>query len=104
MEDNQYILGEDSINGEKLHDKIRDEDLHEFHIIDREDYIETIMGWIPNASASDKFLMKQDVKMLMSWDDEYVLSSNSTNTYLHPGDEGYNEACEEILKINESLK
>jgi hypothetical protein len=103
MESN-YVLGENSINGEKLNDKIREDDLHEYYIVDREDYIESIIGWIPNATDSDKFLMKSDLKMLMNWEDEYILTSNSTNSYLHPGDKQFDEACEEILKINESLK
>jgi hypothetical protein len=102
--ENNYVLGENSINGVKLNDKIRSEELHEFYIVDREDYIESIIGWIPNATDSDKFLMKSDLKMLMSWEDEYILNSNSTNSYLHPGDKQFDEACEEILKINESLK
>ncbi len=47
--------------------------------------------------------MKSDLKMLMDIDDEYILNSNSTNSYLYPGIDGYKDACEELLEINKTL-
>ena len=45
----------------KINDKIKDEDLFEYYIIDREDFIDTLFDWISEAKESDKFLMKQDL-------------------------------------------
>jgi len=98
----KYILGEDTINGIKLNEKIQQEELHEYYIIHRESFIDELITWISQANK-DKELMKQDLKMLMNINDEYILSSNSTNSYLYPKCLDYEKVCKEILKINKKL-
>ena len=98
-----YILTENCINGIELDEKIRDEDLHEFSIIHRESFIDKLINWISEARI-DKELMKKDLKELMNWDDEYILSSNSTNHYIGVNSDDYEETCIELLDLNESIK
>ena len=98
----KYTLGDDSINGIKINEKIRNEELHEFSIVHRESFIDELIRWISEASK-DKELMKQDLKMLMMLEDEYILSSNSTNDYIHQQDARFNETCEQLLEINSTL-
>lgn len=98
-----YVLGDNTINGVSLNEKIRDEDMHEYYITHRESFLEELMIWIGEASK-DKELMKQDLEMLMQWDDEYILSSNLTNSYLGQGDSDFDTACQELLEINKSLE
>ena len=87
----------------KLNKKITDEDLHEYYIMNRLDFIDTLIDWISEAKGSDKVLMKEDLKMLINREDDFLFSSNSTNDYIGEGDHEFDEICEEILKINSSL-
>ena len=97
-----YILTEDSINGIKINDKIREEGLHEFSIIHRDSFLDELINWISEA-RQDKELMKQDLKELMNWNDEYILTSNSTNHYIGVNSDDYEETCTELLELNASL-
>jgi len=97
-----YILTEDSINGIKINDKIREEELHEFSIIHRDSFLDELINWISEA-RQDKELMKQDLKELMNWNDEYILTSNSTNHYIGVNSDDYEETCTELLELNASL-
>ena len=98
-----YILTDNCINGIQLNEKIIDQELHEFSIIHRESFIDELIDWISEAK-SWKELMKQDLKELMDWTDEYILTSNSTNHYIGINSSDYEETCIELLKLNESLK
>lgn len=52
-------------------------------IAHREEFIDTLIRWISETkSESDKYLMKKDLKMLMSWDCEKIYVSESTNDYI----------------------
>jgi len=97
-----YIITEDAINGIALNEKIRNEELHEFYITHKDSFIDELINWISEATK-DKELMKQDLKELMTWKDEYILSSNSTNHYLGEHSSGFEEACKELLEINRNL-
>ena len=102
----EYLLTEGAINAIKLDPRIKNEEMHEYSVVDRESIIDDIIGWIAEglrANSPDVPIMKDDLKMLMGWNDVYVLSSNSTNSYLVAGHIGYDTACEEILQINEEL-
>jgi len=98
----EYILTDDAINGIVLNEKIQQEDLHEYYITHRESFLEKLMRWI-GEDNKDKELMKDDLKELMTWKDEYILSSNSTNSYLGKHSAKFNETCEELLKLNSEL-
>jgi hypothetical protein len=102
MAKQKFILTEDSINGIKINDKIREEELHEFSIIHRDSFLDELIGWISEASK-DKELMKQDLKVLMSWNDEYILTSNITNHYIGIDSSDYEETCAELLELNASM-
>ena len=109
VDDSIYSLRDNAIfsllgKGEtKIHEMIRNQELFEYTIIDREDFIETLIGWISEATQH-KEMMKQDLFMLQEWDDEYILSSISTNEYIRQEDSNFNQLCEELLALNESIK
>jgi hypothetical protein len=98
-----YVLGENSINGIQLNEKIRDEELHEYYIVDRKEFINDLINWISEANGNNKILMKDDLEMLMDWEDEYILSSNSTNSYINSEDSCFNVVCQELLDLNKEL-
>lgn len=105
----KYILtSEDTIHvtgshGVKLNSKIRQEDLHEYSIVHRESFIDELTRWITEARSSNKVLMKQDLEMLMGVEDDYIFSSNSTNSYITKSDSEFEQICEELIKLNETL-
>jgi len=99
----KYILTGGRINGELLNEKIAQEQLHEYSIIDLEDFIDELIRWISEARES-KTLMMQDLRMLMNVNEDYILTSNSTNSYLYPGESGFEDVCQEILDLNNNLK
>ena len=54
-----------------------------YNIVNREDFIDDLIMWINEAkSDNDKMLMKDDLKMLMSWTCENIYSSEDTNEYI----------------------
>lgn len=95
-----YVLGDNSINGIKINEEIFNEEKFRYTIIDRSDFIDTLIGWIAEATQS-KELMKQDLFMLQEWNDDYIFSSILTNEYIRQGDAEFDELCEELLKLNE---
>lgn len=97
-----YVLGDDTINGVVLNEKIEADDLFEYKITHRESFIDKLTRWIGEATK-DKELMKEDLKMLLNVTDEYIFSSNSTNSYLYQGCSEFNKTCEELLELDNSL-
>ena len=54
-----------------------------YEIRNREDEIDNLIMWISETSSeSDKYLMKEDLKELLSMDCENIYSSTSTNEYI----------------------
>lgn len=98
----KYVLGKNSINDIELDDNLFENEEVEYLIANREDLINHLIDWISEATTC-KELMKADLKMLMGWDCEYILSSVSTNEYLESGDAGFDEACKELLELNSTL-
>jgi len=106
-EDIEYTLGDDTINGIAINEKIREEDLFEYKIIHRESFIDELIGWIAEAQRggrSDAMVMKDDLKYLLTIEDEYIFSSISTNEYVCKSDDNFNYLCVELLELNNSLK
>lgn len=99
-EDGIYVVGSHKVI---LNERIQQEELHEYSIIDRRDFIDELFRWISEAKSTDKELMKQDLLMLESWEDDYILSSNSTNSYIRQGDSDFDKTCEELIEISENL-
>ena len=85
------------INGISIPDEIFEE--AHYGIENREDFIDTLIDWISEASGSNKQLMKDDLFMLSKIDDKYILSSKDTNDYLYGNSEEFNNKCEEILEL-----
>jgi len=102
-ENTTYVLSEDAINGTTINDNIVHEELFEYNIVDREDHIDALFGWISEARDSSKTLMKEDLKMLMNIEDDYILSSISTNKYLYVGCSEFNDTCKKLLELNKAI-
>ena len=101
----KYGLGDDSINGITINKKIRDEEMFDYTIIHRESFIDELIRWISECKRdSEKTMMKDDLKYLLSIDDEYMFSSISTNEYICKDDDYFNQICTELLELNNSLK
>jgi len=75
------INGVNKINDKIINDKIFQEEKVDYVIITREDQIDHLVNWISEATK-DKEIMKDDLKYLFSLNDEYIISSISTNEYL----------------------
>ncbi len=62
-------------------DNIKEKD--GYNIRYREEMIDNLIMWIDESKdESDKFLMKEDLKMLMDWTCEFIYSSDSTDEYI----------------------
>jgi hypothetical protein len=104
----KYILDNDAIISSvdgiiKLDNVIRDKQLFEFEIIDREDYIENLIGWIAECKTADKHLMKIDLKMLMNSKEDFLFSSISTNDFMGSSSERFESTCEELISLNKEI-
>ncbi len=103
--ENGIQINDDNIIGPAfvtLNERIRDEELHEYYIVERESLISDLIRWI-NENNKDSSLMKTDLKMLMLWEDDYILTSNSTNSYIRQKSSNFNDTCEELIKLNIEL-
>lgn len=94
----KYFIGTTAIKG-----KIFNEELFEYRIEDREDFIDTLISWIAECKNSDKQLMKDDLKYLMSIKDDYIFSSISTNEYIAEEDKNFIEVCKNLLELNKTI-
>jgi hypothetical protein len=105
-DDIEYTLGDDTINGVAINEKIRQEELFEYQIIHRENFLANeLIVWIGECQRiNDKQMMLDDLKYLFTLEDEYIFSSVSTNKYVCKSDDEFNEICEELLELNNSLK
>lgn len=68
-----------------------------YQIEEVSEFVDILIGWISEATR-DKELMKDDLKYLMTLDDQYIFSSRSTNEYV-----AYSEDPEEFNRIAEEL-
>jgi hypothetical protein len=71
-----------------------------YRLVNREQQINDLCMWISEATGSDRkndlYLMKEDLKYLMSLEDEEVLSNLSTNEFIAKSDNP--KRFEEIIK------
>lgn len=90
------------INGNLIDNTIFDEEKSNYKLVEREQQIDELIDWISEAKGNDKDLMKEDLKYLMSLDDEYVFSSISTNEFIAESDneKEFDDICNELLKLN----
>lgn len=98
-EDGIFVIGSHSVS---INEKIREDELFEYEIRDREDFIDNLIMWISEATT-DKAIMKQDLKLLMNLEDDYIFSSISTNNYIHSGSSEFNSTCLELIKLNKEI-
>lgn len=90
----KYIINETN----KINDKVIDDKIFQtigYTIKETDDLINDLIGWISEATT-DKEIMKDDLKYLMSISDKYILSSMSTNEYLTENTEEGQKVLAEI--------
>lgn len=88
------------INGIEIPNEIFEKEKTDFIIIDRENFIDDLINWISECKNKDRELMKSDLKDLIKIDDKFILSSITTNHYLHSNSEDFNNKCEDILNLS----
>ena len=86
-----------------INEDIFQEEKSEYEIRDKENLIDNLIDWISECRNSDKELMKNDLKLLMDMDEDYILSSIQTNDYADSKTDWYDVQCNNILKINKTL-
>ena len=47
--------------------------------------------------------MMEDLKMLLTWEDDYIFSSISTNEYVRQQDSEFDELCKELIELNKTI-
>ena len=101
--------GNTIINGIGINHSVFSEELVEYNLVYLEEQINDLIRWISELRADrmcDRYMMLEDLKMLMNLDDVYIFSSNSTNDYVSPSKDlkKFNSICKEILKLNGDKK
>ena len=86
-----------------IKEKIFDEELFEYKIADREDLVQDLIQWI-SESSNQKDLMMEDLKMLLTWEDDYIFSSISTNEYVRQKDSQFDDLCKKLIELNKTIK
>jgi hypothetical protein len=100
----EFTVADESINGIVLHKSILREELHEYYPSHRRSLIDELIIWIGECKReSEKQIMKDDLRTLMDVKDEYILSSNSTNSYLYQGCSEFEDTCKELIELSQSL-
>lgn len=99
--------GDVEINGTKIEESALEKS--GYTVREKEQQEDDLMMWISECKQdrqSDKWLMKEDLKMLMGKKDDYIFSSMSTNDFILKSSDkkGFDELCKEILKLNTKPK
>lgn len=92
------------VNGKVIKDEVYQNEIAQFYIVPREDEIYWIEQYIKDGTLSghNKEIAINDLKVLYSWNDEYVMKSHSTNLYLSPTQNTieWNAQCNIMLKAS----
>jgi len=96
----KYTLGDDTIDGIKINQKIFDKEQVDYKIEHLPSLIDNLIRWISECKNQDKSLMLTDLKYLLTLEDEYVFSSITTNHYVIQGKKEFDQLCKRILKLN----
>ena len=99
----KYFLKDGYVAYTKIHEKIFNEELFEYAIVDRDDLIQNLIGWIAECKNSDKEKMMTDLRLLMMLEDKYIFSSFSTNKYVYQGHPEFHQTCEDLLTLNNEI-
>lgn len=92
------------INDVELDVRIFDEEMVNYDIQERSSLIDYLIEWISETNSDgDKYLMKEDLETLISWDCDYVLSSINDNEYFQPDTPAGQDILKEILRVNSKL-
>ena len=86
------------INDKIIRDDVFQNEMTNYIIKDREEMINHLISWI-SESRKDKDLMKEDLKDLMTINDEYILSSILTNEYIRENTKEGQKILAEIMEL-----
>jgi hypothetical protein len=87
-----------------INEEVFKEEKVDYILREREEQIDCLIDWIEETKESDKWLMKEDLKMLMSWKCKYIFSSISTNEYIADDDWTWDNICEDILAEHKKIE
>ena len=94
------------IDGVKIHPRVFEDEIVGYRVENVPDFIDTLEGWIAEATGNDKELMREDLKYLQDVKDTYIFSSISTNEYivgsLEPKE--FLEMCKEMQEASEACE
>ena len=97
------------VDGVVIDDSVFGETSVGWKLIWLEDYIDDLICWTGeikrNSNSQHRANMKQNLKLLMTWDDEYIWSCFSTNEFVSPSQnqEKFNKICQEVLDANSAV-
>ena len=99
----RYNYDNMEINGVEINNKIFEDEKSDYILIERSEQIDNLISWISECSydrEGDKALMKEDLKYLMTLDDEYIFSSIYTNEYIAYSDDPtrFYDICRDLLE------
>lgn len=96
---NQYYIIDNIKNIKTYIDNNLDNENIQWKIEDRENLIDNLIDWISESKTTDKYLMKEDLKYLISLKDEYIFSSTNTNEYVAKSDNltDFNNICHDFI-------
>lgn len=97
--------GQDQIvDGKVIKEEVYQNEIAQFYIVPREDEIYWIEQYISDGTLQghNKTIAMNDLKVLLSWNDEYIMKSHSTNLYLSPTKHTveWNAQCNIMLKAS----
>lgn len=101
-----FKTGNTIINGVVINDKIFNQELYDYRLVEKETLIDDLIKWIAESDRkNDKSLMLDDLEYILKLpdEDEFVFSSINTNEYIAFSDNpsGFDEICLNLLELNE---
>lgn len=107
----EYIVtiydGELEINAIVIDDKVFSDNDLDYNFVDREDEIENLRGEIrQSVQESDRTMVDNDIEELLTYRDNVVLSSTSTNKYISRFENAtaFDAFCAVVLELQEALE
>jgi hypothetical protein len=106
VNNNYYIVTDNTKIDNLFKHKVENDYEADYIIQDRDDLIDDLIRRIAESkSESDKYLMKEDLKMLIALnndDDQYIFSSTQTNEYVCKSidQKFFDELCNNFISNN----
>tara|TARA_B100002019_G_C21272963_1_gene603490 strand:+ start:4555 stop:5166 length:612 start_codon:yes stop_codon:yes gene_type:complete len=109
------IIGGYIVDGNVIDSYLFEEELSDYTFCQLDEMIDDLIDWISEANHSNDFnrstfsgqqqMMKDDLKILLKWDDNIILKSILTNEYISPSEntERFNEICDDLIDLQKTI-